>query len=192
MRIGTMSILFREQPGTDSHKNYVESLERINSAGFCVADINLCQICGHKTNLHTDDWHAEAEKIAATINKLGISVPQCHLPFKSRKIKWREPGEYEYYIKMFYRAIDVAAYLGIPGGVIHPDYYRKSNMSEEEKLHANHSEYDRLIEYALNKNLNIAYENTMVKTDNPNDTYYARAEELVELVDSYNDDLPLQ
>ena len=89
MRVGTMSILFREHLGTGEHMSHVESLRCAKAAGFDVVDLNLCQICGHKTTLHLDTWQKDAEEIRRTAEELGISLPQCHLPIKSTKVKWQ-------------------------------------------------------------------------------------------------------
>lgn len=180
MRYGSMSILFREQNGTDAHIGYTESLTRMKKAGFDTADLNLCQICAHKTTLHGDDWRAEAEKIADAAVSLGIALPQCHLPFKSAKVKWKTPEDYAYYIEMFYRAIDVASVIGIPRAVIHPERDRDGTRSEEEMLSANRREFDRLIEYALGRGLCIAFEN--MRTG-----YCSDAGQLARLIDSYAD-----
>lgn len=185
MRIGTMSIIFREQLGTKEHIGYVECMERAKNAGFDVIDLNLCQICGHKTRLHLDSWQEEVEKIAEAKERLGISFPQCHLPFKSKKVKWETPEDYEYYTKMFYRAIDVAAELKFPWAVVHPDRYfnvpGSENWDLDKFIEENHREYDPLVEYALKKGVGIAFENM-------NRGRFSQAEELVAYIDSYHDD----
>lgn len=185
MRIGTMSILFREHLGTGEHMSHVESLKRAKAAGFDVVDLNLCQICGHKTTLHLDTWQKDAEEIRRTAEDLGISLPQCHLPFKSTKVKWQEPEDYKYFIEMFYRAIDVAAVIGFPWAVIHPDRYfvvpESENWDLDTFIKKNHEEYDPLVEYALKKGVGIAFENM-------NRGRFSQAEELVAYIDSYRDD----
>ena len=188
MRIGTMSILFREQLNTDVHIGYVEALERIAKSGFHVADLNLCQISAHKSALHTDQWQHETEKIALAAQRLEVALPQCHLPFKSEKVKWREPDEYAYYIRMFYRAIDVAAMLGIPWGVVHPELnHNRPEWDVEDHIAANHREFDALIEYAAKKGLSVAFENMRETREKPK-CFCARAEELAALIDSFQDD----
>lgn len=182
MQFGTMSILFREQLGTDAHIGYVESMKRVKAAGFDTIDLNLCQLCAHKTTLHLPTWQRDAEEIAQTAHDLGLNLPQCHLPFKSAKVKWQSAEEYAYYIEMFYRAVDVAAIIGFPWAVVHPDrYFNRGEMDFETLLAENHREYDPLVEYALKKGVNIAFENM-------NKGPFSKAEELVEYIDSYHDD----
>ena len=159
MKYGSMSIIFREQNGTPEHIGYVESLTRMRRAGFLTADLNLCQICAHKTLLHLDGWREHAAEIADTAAKLGIELVQCHLPFKSAKVKWKKPDEYAYYIEMFYRAIDVAAALNVPWAVIHPERDASGTLTEEQLLRRNRDEFDRLIEHALASGVGIAFEN---------------------------------
>ena len=186
MKFGTMSILFREQLGTDEHIGYVESIKRISAAGFENADLNLCQICAHKTELHKDSWKQYADKIIQTAQETGISFPQCHLPFKSQKVKWQTAEDYEYYMQMMYRAIDVASYIGIPWGVVHPDSARNPELTFEQKLEAVHKEYTPVIEYAIKKGLGIAFENAGAFKEIG---FCSLAEHLVELVDHYNDSM---
>lgn len=185
MRIGTMSILFREHLDTDKHIDYIECMKRVKAVGFDVIDLNLCQLCGHKTTLHLPTWQKDAEEIAQTAQELGLSLPQCHLPFKSTKVKWQTAEDYAYFIEMFYRAIDVAAVIGFPWAVIHPDRYfnipESENWDLDKFIAENHKEYDPLVEYALKKGVNIAFENM-------NRGRFSQAEELVEYIDSYKDD----
>lgn len=182
MRFGTMSILFREQLGTDAHIDYIECMKRVKAAGFDAIDLNLCQLCAHKTTLHLPTWQKDAEEIAQTARDLQLALPQCHLPFKSVKVKWQSEEDYAYYIRMFYRAIDVAAIIGFPWAVVHPDRYAaRGEMTFEELVRENHKEYDPLVEYALKKGVGIAFENM-------NKGYFADAHELVAYIDSYKDD----
>ena len=185
MKIGAMSILFREQQNTSAHITHSECLKRMKNAGFDAADLNLCLIATRRTPLHLDDWKRDADLTAKSIEELGLSVKQCHLPFKGAKQILKTPEDHEFYDKMFYRAIDVASYLGIPWGVIHPETYRKRDWSFEEKLERNHKVNDAYIEYALSKNVNIAYENMPHKDGTYN--FCTCAEELCELIDSYRD-----
>ena len=181
MQFGTMSILFREQLGTDAHIDYIECMRRVKAAGFDAIDLNLCQICAHKTTLHLHTWQKDAETIAKTAQDLGLKLPQCHLPFKSSKVKWKSDDDYAYYTKMFYRAIDVAALIGFPWAVVHPDRYPlREKMDLPQLISENHKEYDPLVEYALKKGVNIAFENM-------NKGHFGLAEELVEYIDSYQD-----
>jgi sugar phosphate isomerase/epimerase len=130
--------------------------------------------------LHGDDWKTEVEKIAQAVNDTGIKLAQCHLPFKGKKVKCHTPEDLEYYYTMFYRAIDVAAFLEIPWGVIHPNTFKGQTLSDDECVRINHEENDRYIEYALNKNVNIAYENMV-------NGYCTSVDQLADLIDSYKD-----
>ena len=184
MKTGAMTILFREIPGEERHIQHIEAMTRIKNAGFDAADLNLCLLAAHKNPYYDDNWQREADKVAEAAANIGIELPQCHLPFKSAKVKWRTPEDYAYYIEMFRRAIDVAARIGIPWGVIHPECFRNTELTKEEKLRLNHEEYDGLIDYALSRGLNIAYENMRSRAGN---NYCSTAEDLCTLIDSYGD-----
>lgn len=184
MKLCGMTLLFRDIRGSNDKMPIDEAVRRIAAAGFDAVDANLVMICNKTLRLHTDDWKYEAEKIALAVQETGIELAQCHLPFKGKKVKWHTPEELAYYYEMFYRAIDVAGFLGIPWGVIHPETFRGQNLSDEECCRLNHEENDKYIEYALNQGVNIAYENMTLGAKAGYCTYI---DQLVDLIDSYAD-----
>lgn len=188
MNVGSMSILFREQLGTQEHISYTESMRRIRAAGFESVDLNLCQLCAFKTDLHRDDWEKYAQEMKRTADELGLRLPQCHLPFRSGKVKWKTPEEWDFYCKMVYRAIDVAVYMGFPWAVLHAEPMREKDLTKQQKAAANHDLNDPFIEYALKKGLNIALENVRSTKKGPLVDYCSEAEDLAELIDSYHDE----
>ena len=184
MKLCGMTLLYRDIRGSKDKMPIDEAVRRIAAAGFDAVDANLVMICNKTLRLHTDDWKYEAEKIALAVQETGIELVQCHLPFKGKKVKWHTPEELAYYYEMFYRAIDVAGFLGIPWGVIHPERFIGQNLSDEECCRINHATNDKYIEYALNKGVNIAYENM---TLGAKAGYCAYIDQLVDLIDSYAD-----
>ncbi|MBQ4564213.1 MAG: sugar phosphate isomerase/epimerase [Lachnospiraceae bacterium] len=186
MKVGTMTILFREQNKTPEQISHAESLRRIAAAGFESADLNLCLLAAHKTGLHLDNWKKEADEIIKAAEESHLSLPQCHLPFKSKKVKWQTSEELAYYNEMCFRAVDVASYIGIPWAVIHPERYQNSGFTSEQKRKKNIEYYASLVDYALSKNVNLAFEN--MRRQGNGEGYCFQAEELIELIDSYGDD----
>lgn len=184
MKLCGMTLLYRDIRGSKDKIPISEAVRRIASAGFDAVDANLVMICNQTLRLHTDDWKYEAEQIAIAVQETGIALAQCHLPFRGKKVKCHTPEDLEYYYEMFYRAIDVAAFLGIPWGVIHPETLREMNLSDDECCRINHEKNDKYIEYALNKGLNIAYENMTLGARAGYCTYI---DQLVHLIDSYSD-----
>ena len=184
MKLCGMTLLYRDIRGSKDKMPIDEAVRRIAAAGFDAVDANLVMICNNTLRLHTDDWKYEAEKIALAVQETGIELAQCHLPFKGKKVKWHTPEELAYYYEMFYRAIDVAGFLGIPWGVIHPERFIGQNLSDEECCKINHETNDKYIEYALNKGVNIAYENMALGAKAG---YCAYIDQLVDLIDSYAD-----
>ena len=184
MKLCGMTLLYRDIRGSKDKMPIDEAVRRIAAAGFDAVDANLVMICNKTLRLHTDDWKYEAERIALAVQETGIELAQCHLPFKGKKVKWHTPEELAYYYEMFYRAIDVAGFLGIPWGVIHPERFIGQNLSDEECCRINHETNDKYIEYALNKGVNIAYENMVLGAKVG---YCAYIDQLVDLIDSYAD-----
>lgn len=185
MKLSGMTLLYRDIRDSKEKMPIDEAIRRLAAVGFEYADVNLVLICNRVLRLHGDDWKFEAEKIARAVDDTGIKLAQCHLPFKGKKVKCHTPENLEYYYEMFYRAIDVAAFLEIPWGVIHPNTLRGEGLSDDECARINHEENDRYIEYALNKNINIAYENMVLGNCAGYCTY---VDQLVHLIDSYSDD----
>ncbi len=185
MKFSGMTLLFRDRRGAPDMIRLDEAIRRTAAAGFDAIDLNLVLICNGTLNLHTDDWKMEAEKAAIAANDVGIEITQCHLPFRGKRVKCHTPEELVFYNEMFYRAIDVASFLNIPWAVIHPETLRESGFSDTECLRKNHEMNDKYVEYALNRNLNLAYENmTLGKCAG----YCTYIDQLIELIDSYNDD----
>lgn len=184
MKLCGMTLLFRDIRGSKEKMPIDESVRRIAAAGFDAVDLNLVMICNKTLRLHTEDWKYEAEKIALAVQESGIEIAQCHLPFRGKKVNCHTPEDLEYYYEMFYRAIDVAGFLKVPWGVIHPDTFKGKNLSDDECCKLNHERHDKYIEYALNQGINIAYENMTLGTQAGYCTY---VDQLVHLIDSYAD-----
>ena len=185
MKLCGMTLLYRDIRNSKEKMPMDESVRRIAAAGFDAVDVNLVMICNRTLRLHEDNWKKEAEKIALAAEETGIEMAQCHLPFKGKRVNCHTPEDLEFYYQMFYRAIDVAAFLGIPWGVIHPETLRESGLSDDECAKVNHERNDKYIEYALKNNLNIAYENmTLGKCAG----YCTYVDQLVHLIDTYADD----
>ena len=121
MKLSGMTLLYRDIRGSNEKMPISDALRRLSGVGFEYADLNLVMICNRVLGLHGDDWKVEAEKIALAAEETGIKIAQCHLPFKGKKVKCHTPEDLEFYYEMFYRAIDVAAFVGVPWAVIHPN-----------------------------------------------------------------------
>ena len=184
MKLCGMTLLYRDIRGSKEMQPISEAIRRLASVGFDAVDANLVLICNRTLRLHEDDWKYEAEKIALAVQDTGVELAQCHLPFRGKKVKCHTPEDLEFYYEMVYRAIDVASFLGIPWGVFHPETLKGKNLTDDECAKINHETNDRYIEYALNRNLNIAYENmTLGKCAG----YCTYVDQLIHLIDSYND-----
>lgn len=185
MKLSSMTLLFRDQRGTTDLIPTDEAIRRMAAAGFDAVDVNLVLICNRGMNLHTDEWKIEAEKIAMAAADTGIELAQCHLPFKGKRVHYKAPEDWEFYHQMFFRAIDVASFLGIPWGVVHPETLRESGLSNEECLKITREKNAEYIEHAMKKGVNIAYENMTLGSTPGFCTY---VDQLIELIDSYQDD----
>ncbi|MBW7453598.1 sugar phosphate isomerase/epimerase family protein [Paenibacillus sepulcri] len=187
MRLATMTSLFREKRGADDHISYIESIQRCKDTGFSVLDFNMCAMIHNKTELNGSNWEAELEKIKIAAQNLGVEFSQSHLPYlPGNKLFPAGSEEEAFFNEITWRSLIVSHELGVKAAVVHPlteQVFEEHN--EEANLNLNHQFYDSIVEEAVKRNVNIAFEN-MVDT-NIKRRFGSIAEELITLVDSFND-----
>ncbi|TDF93800.1 sugar phosphate isomerase/epimerase family protein [Paenibacillus piri] len=187
MRLATMTTLFREKRGTDDHISYIESIQRCKETGFSVLDFNMCAMIHNKTELNGPNWEAELEKIKIAAQHYGVEFSQSHLPYLPGNKPYPAGSEEETFFDEITRRSLVASHvLGVKAAVVHPLTEQVvEEHSEEANLKLNHQFYDSIVEEAAKLNVNIAFEN-MADLNNKR-RFGSIAEELITLVDSFND-----
>jgi sugar phosphate isomerase/epimerase len=187
MRLATMTSLFRERRGEDGHIGYAESIQRCKNAGFSVLDFNMCAMIHSKTELNTPHWEAALYQIKEAAVKAGVEFCQSHPPYLPGSKRYPAGSEEEaFFNEITRRSLIASSVLGVKAAVFHP----LSEMSPEEhsleaNLRLNHHVYEPIMEQAVNLNVNFAFENMFDGVGKRR--FGATAEELIELVDSYND-----
>jgi len=187
MRLSTMTSLFRENREKIEYTSYIESMRRCKAAGFNVQDINMCAMLRNKTELNGENWKQVADDIKNEAEKLGIEFSQSHLPYRGgMSAEFSTQEEEDFFDEITKRALIVSNMLGVKWTVVHP--VTEGILSEHDlkaNIELNHRTFDKTINLAMKLNVGIAYEN-MVDTQTKR-RFSATADELVSLIDSYND-----
>lgn len=117
-------------------------LEKIKNAGFDAVFSNKYKI-------------SEIEYIKNEAEKLGIEVEFLHAPFRGINDFWCEGDGYLNLKNNIYTSIDSASEFNIPIVIMHVD----SGWNPPKICDIGLERFDRLVEYADNKGVKIAFEN---------------------------------
>lgn len=187
MRLSTSTNLFSKRRDGKLHTPYLESIRRCRAAGFTTLDISLTEFFFTETELSGSDWERNLYAILQQSNNLGVTFSQSHLPYNPGYMPvWQDAGQQEEYFRLAKRSVEISAGLGVKWMVVHP-FTQCCNAEYDDKasVRYNHDFYDNIIELSLKNNVGIAYENMIEYPQRRK--FSARAEELIQLVDSYND-----
>lgn len=186
MRIATMTNLFRDQRGMETHIKYIESMRRCKAAGFDVLDLNMCAMLPGKTEFNQDDWMKQADMVREEAEKLGIEFCQSHPPYRpSRFAHFKTQEEEDYFNEITRRSIIISGMMGVKWAVMHPvTACENSEYDLEENIIRNHEAFDRVIELATKEKVGLAFEN-MSDKDNKR-RFGSTVSELKSLIDSWN------
>jgi sugar phosphate isomerase/epimerase len=161
-----------------------ECLRRCSQAGYKVMDMNFCDQSGEGRPLTKDNWKDWVNKVGEAAQKYHIMFSQSHTLFYNvcdHSIKERE--DYEELVR---RAIIGSGMLGVKWIVIHAGTVNEQGYSFRESMKRNHEYFLPHIELAQKYNCGIAIEN-LPENDRKNREFAAAVEELLELVDSFDD-----
>lgn len=199
MRIGTSTTLYLRRRGETKNRSYIEQLKFGCEAGFKVFDFSgyFSTRAAAEDELSKDNWKDTIYNLANEATKLGAEFSQSHLPYCDYIfINGMQPTDEikNLYAEMSYRTIEASRMLGVKWTTIHPltdnihdEWNNEVNMKSTKEYYA------PFIERAISNNIGVCYENMFAHNAlNPLDPikrrYCASAEELCELVDSYNSD----
>ena len=183
-----------DRPGMRDENEVFQTLREI---GFDNIDIPFDFITCPTYLLGGDDWQQKVDKLADTAAKLGMAVPQSHLPWVQGGWFDRDPRRgfcpdfKEYFTECMRRSYVASQMLGVRYATVHPMGYHDAVDSTEIQLRRNHEYYDKLVEYGARLGVGTAFEN--MRPDCPawgSATRYSQYyRDLIELVDSYHDPL---
>lgn len=161
-----------------------DCLTKCAKAGYKVMDMNFHDMSNPGMPMALDSWEHWVENMANLGVKLGIEFSQSHSHFYNvcndeiENREWRE--------ELVRRAIIGSSKLGIKWMTLHAGTVRKNGYSFEESKRKNIEYFKPHIEFAKKLNVGVVIENLFDPSATMR-TYTATTEELIDLVDSFND-----
>lgn len=194
MKISLLMGINRVSRENKVFRDSVESMKELHEIGYDTFDYPFDGVTNAGYILAGEDWQAKVERLANEAAKLGVTFAQCHLPFPkgpgwAEDKNFRQAGYREHFDECMRRAYIAAGILGVKYATAHPLSDTAMLCDMEHQLRINHEYYDKYIELGAAHGVGTAYENMRVKLPGlpwPY-RYCCNVDELVTLVDSYND-----
>lgn len=179
MQLCSMTSMFFMQRGTSQKTTVSESLRRHKALGFSALDLNLCAMQRHESEFNQDDWQQKACMLREEADKLGLSIIQGHLPFRSSSFRKEDAEEL---MALTLRALKICAVAGVKWAVVHPVHDdRFPAEALDEQIAFNQTFYQPLLELAEQQGVGLAFEN--LSDMGPKRRFCAFASELAALTD---------
>lgn len=166
---------------------YKESIQRLKAVGYDVVDINFCQSINGKSDLFADDWQKRMEDLREEAERIGIEFSQSHPVFVGGHLHSHSEERQERYHEMMRRSMIASSILGVKWAVLHPMPAKDNVLDVDESIQENMKMHHEAVEVALKHNVGVAYEN-MIEGPKTKRRFSSHADELVALIDAYNDD----
>ena len=142
------SILVEQQPA--------EAIRTIAEVGFPGVELSTEHI---NMIADADDPFATADQVRATVEELGIKMPQVHLTI-SLNVADLDAEARQAAVEVAERDIELCARMGIENGVIHPGGGQRDSLAAlDEERRVRVEAFKRLAAYAGERNFCIAIEN---------------------------------
>lgn len=186
MRLSTSTNIMDRLNGVQNHVTIEECIKACAKAGYKVLDMNFCDMSNEGMPLTFDDWEEWLDEIIVLSKELGIEFSQSHSAFynvcdkNTGDIPWRE--------ELVRRAIVGSAKIGVKWVVLHAGtVYDSVGYSREKSLHCNLEYFSSHLQLAKKHDIGLAIENSVDNFRNGIRQYCGDVDELIELVDSFND-----
>lgn len=190
MKLGTMTVMLMKKDKND-REAYIKSMRLTKEYGFEVMDLCMCPVQRDEVELCLDDcWEEIAYNIRNESEKLGLPIPQSHLPYPTRRASRDAFGPEaelnDRFRELVRRCIRISEICGVKWAVAHP-VFESDGLPHgfEDCLKYNHRVYDEFVEEAARRGVGIAFEN-MCDSGPGARRFAVTADELCALVDSYN------
>lgn len=164
-----------------------KTLELAAAAGWKRFDLNFYDWSLPGTPFLTDSWRSWIEEVAAAKERLNIEFGQCHAYFYNFLDQNMSTQEHQHQQMLVERSLECCAILGSKLCVTHPetDFFTTRMVA---KSKAKNIEYfKRLLHFCEKYEMSLALENMCDFSIAPRRKYCANTEELVDLIDSFND-----
>lgn len=184
MELSTSTNIYFNRPD-GSHAPIQDSIRLCGEAGYRKMDMNFHDCVTFQLPFVTDSWHSWLESIQKTAQSSCVRFSQAHAPFYNFcDLNYQNR---EYMDRMIRRSVDCASALEIPWLVIHAGTAYDTAMTGSVSKSRNREYFLPLIDYASKRNVGIAIENLWEYNIAPLRRYTTCIEELVDLIDSFDD-----
>lgn len=188
----TIGVCLRSKYHNGLH-DYADCVRRLYDAGYRTLDFAFVMQNMSTYILRGDDWQQKMDEICNLSAKLGITWSQSHLPYVNETMfqadaNFRKPGYQEYFDECMRRAYLASAMLGVRYATLHPLSFPEFNYETQAQQDANHAYFDQFIDLGIKHGVGTAYENMLPSLNRAYpDRYCTHYEQLISLIDSYND-----
>lgn len=196
MQASIFTRIYIQSFGRDMYRDNSEVVSKLHELGFRVLDFNFnWGIIGNPDFiLRGDDWQKKVAAVAETAERVGVTFSQAHLPFIKGCAKPCDPsfkisGYEEYFNECVRRAYIACGMLGVKYVTAHPNTHMEANFERKATMDLNRAFYDPYVDLGIQHGVGTAFENMMPCLDASLPVRYCQHyDELIELVDSYNDE----
>ncbi len=185
MRLSTSTNIMDRYCKEQNHVTIEECIKACAQAGYRVLDMNFCDMSNEGMPLTKPDWEKWVESIVELKETLGIEFSQSHSAFYNvcaeniSDREWRE--------ELSRRAIIGSGKLGVKWVVFHAGTVFDNGYQAKKSKEKNREYFLPHIELAKKVGTGIAIENLFDEREHIIRRYSGTTEELVELVDSFDD-----
>lgn len=185
MRLSTSTSIMDRYQKKQNAVSMEECMKRCHAAGYRVLDMNFCDMSNPGMPLALDNWQEWSEKIAALASELGIEFSQSHAHFYN----FLNPAieNREFHDEMIRRSCIASGILGVKWMTVHAATEAQTRGYSHKASKIGNLEYfPPYFELAFKHNVGVVIENMFDPTPVQR-TYTAAVEDLLDLVDTFND-----
>lgn len=164
---------------TLEREDHLEKVRHIAKAGFKYVDLSLYDIDKNNSPFMQENFESYAEELKKLANELDVTYVQAHLP----NCNPLDEENFEDYIKLTVRAIEVCGLLGIENAVIHTGW--KDDITKEEYFEKNFKALKPLFPAMEKNNVNVLIENS-TKANMGNKYFFLTGSDMKEFIDYVN------
>ena len=180
MELGINLGFYRADTGDVTLEALIEAAKFCNSLGFTALDF--------LTSYDREDWEDRAKQFREMLDKNGLNIHQGHAPFN----RYGRYESKEIFEERFRRSVEIAGILGAKYIAVHADEYVPGERVGFNGGKIRQMMYDFLapyVEQAKKLGVGIAIENLFEGPEDPvRHRYTAKIEELISLIEMFNDE----
>lgn len=187
-RLSTSTNLMDRYLKTQGVITMTQCIDECYKAGYRILDMNLCDMSNPGMPLSLDNWEQWVDNVGNQAARLGIELTQSHSAFYN--VVKRDVEDRDFREEMVRRSIIASSRFGVKWMVMHAGTVREEGYSWAESKEKNIAYFAKHLEMGKKYGVGIAIENLFDPKHDPRNTmrsYTGTLEELIDLVDSFND-----